>query len=98
MDKSWHSDKGNSIVILHESSYYTTGYQFFSGRGCLKSFDDNEREFKLLKSFLLELKNSGSINETFYKSVSPENFRTPIAYFLAKTHKPDNKTNLKIKS
>ena len=79
------SDKGNNIVILDESSYYTKGYQFFSGEGFLKSFDNNEKEFKLLKSFLLELKHSGSIDQTFYKVVTPENFRPPIPYFLAKT-------------
>ena len=45
----------------------------------------------------MELKNLGSIDESFYKLVSPENFRTPIAYFLAKTHKNDYDTNLKFR-
>ena len=39
----------------------------------------------------------GSIDERFYKLVTPENFRTPIAYFLAKTHKIDFSTNLKFR-
>ena len=62
----------------------------------LKSLNDNEQEYKLLKNFLLELKNSGWIDETFYKLLTPENFRTPIAYFLAKT-KIDFSTNLKFR-
>ena len=44
---------------------------------------------------MLDLKNLNSIDETFYKLVTPENFRTPYAYFLAKTHKFDFSTNLK---
>ena len=67
------------------TTYYTKGYHFLNDQNFLKSFNDKEKEYKLLKNFLLELKNSGSINETFYKLVTPENFRTPIAYFLAKT-------------
>ena len=64
------SVKGNSIVILDESSYYTNGYQFLSSDGFSKSLNDNETEFKNLKSFLLLLKNSNSIDETFYKTFS----------------------------
>ena len=91
------SDKGNSVVVLDDSTYYTKGYQFLNNQNFLKSFNDNEKEFKSLKNYLLELKNSGSIDETFYKLVTPENFRTPIAYFLAKTHKADFETNLKFR-
>ena len=88
------SNKGNSIVVLDDSVYYTKGYQFFNDQNFLKSLNNNEKEYKLLKHFLLDLKNSGSLDETFYKLVTPENFRTPIAYFLAKTHKSDFSTNL----
>ena len=63
----------------------------------LKFLSDNEKEYKLLIPILLELKNSGSLDETFYKLVTPDNFRTPIAYFLAKTHKFDFSTNLKFR-
>ena len=51
----------------------------------LKYFNHNETEYKLLNKFLLELKNLGSIDITYYKLVTPEHFRTLIAYFLAKT-------------
>ena len=70
---------------------------FFNDQNFLKSSIDNEKEYKLLNNFLLELKNSGSIDETFYKLVTPEKVRTPIAYFLAKTHKIDYSTNLKFR-
>ena len=79
------SDKGNSIVVLDDSTYYTKKYQFINDKNILKSLNDNDKEYKLFKTFLLDLKHFGSIDETFYKLVTPENFRTPIAYFLAKT-------------
>ena len=65
--------------------HYTKVYQFLMIKFFFKYLNDNDKEYKLLKNFLLDLKNIGSIDETFYKLVTPENFRTPIAYFLAKT-------------
>ena len=91
------SDKGNSLVVLDESIYYTKGYQFFNDQNFEKSINDNEKEFNSLKRFLLRMKKAGSIDSTFYKSVLPKNFRTPIAYFFAKTHKADFDTNLKFR-
>ena len=78
------SDKGNSIVVLDDLTYYTKGYQFFNDRIFLRSLNDNEKEYKLLKNFLLDLKNSGSIDETFYKLVTPENLQLQLLIFLRK--------------
>ena len=37
------SDKGNSIVVLDDSTYYTKGYQFFNDQNFFKSLNDNEK-------------------------------------------------------
>ena len=84
-------------MVLDKSIYSTKGYQYFNDQIFTKSIDDNKKEYKSLKKYLLEFNNSGSIDETFFKLVSPENFITPIAYFLAKTHKNDYNTNLKFR-
>ena len=77
------SDKGNCIVVLGKSIYYKIWYQYFSDQNFTKSINDNENKYKTKVSSKIK-KNSGSIDETFYKSVSPYNFRTLIAYFLPK--------------
>ena len=77
------SDKGNSIVL--DDSTYTKEYQYFNNQNLLKYLNDNEQKYKLLTNFILDFKHFGSRDETFYKLVTPETFRTKIAYFLAKT-------------
>ena len=65
--------------------HYTKGYQFVNYQNILKSRNDNEKDITILKKFLLDFKHIGLIDETIYIIVTPENFRTPLAYFLEKT-------------
>ena len=46
------SDKGNGIVSLDKSMYYTKEYQYFSDKIFSKSNDDNDKEYKFLKKYL----------------------------------------------
>ena len=46
------SDKGNSVIVVDNSTYYTKGYQLFNDQNFLKSSNDNEKKYKLLKNFI----------------------------------------------
>ena len=90
------TDKGNSIVILDKPKYKIDGGIFLNSKIFKKvNKNNNEIKYKSLCSFLLKLKKKNEIDDKSYKILYPKNFRTPVAYFLPKTHKIDYKTNLK---
>lgn len=60
---------------------YTKGYQYFSNENITKSNIDYEKT-KIFKNNILKLKNSSSIDKTFEKLESNENFRTLLTYLL----------------
>ena len=59
--------------------------------------DDNIKKYKSLCAYLLKLKNNNKIEDNDYKYIYPKTYRTPVAYFLPKTHKSDFKENLKVR-
>ena len=91
------SDKGNSLVIVDTTTYFSFGHSFFKTDKFVQSLDHNEKNFNLLKRLLSKLKSNKQISDIEYKMMLPQNYRTPIAYFLPKTHKPDFMTNCKFR-
>ena len=91
------SDKGTSLVVLDTVKYFTLGHSFFSTESFERSVNENEKNFNRLKTFLAEFKNKKVITVHEYDLMTPSGYRSPIAYVLPKTHKPDFKTNLKFR-
>jgi hypothetical protein len=89
------SDKGNSLVVQDIDKYFLYGHEFFGGDDFIRSGNDNEVKFNQLDLYLQKLFKAKKIDENFLNNSKPKTFRTPVAHFLPKTHKPDFLQNLK---
>ena len=89
------SDKGNSLVVLDTEKYFLFGHKFFNGDNFISCKNENEQKFNQLHLYLNKLLKEGKIDKQFQKTSEPTTFRTPVAYFLPKTHKSDFAQNLK---
>ena len=87
------SDKGNSLVVLDTEKYFLFGHKFFNGDNFISC--KNEQKFNQLHLYLNKLLEEEKIDKQFKKNSEPTTFRTPVAYFLPKTHKSDFAQNLK---
>ena len=92
------SDKGNSLVVADKEKYIRYGENFLKSKEFLEVVTDrNQTKYKKLCTFLLSLKKKNKIQEKLYNIIYPKTSRTPIAYFLPKTHKADYDINLKFR-
>ena len=93
------ADKGNVIVIVDKTSYFTKmnsilsdGTKFKKMTFCQNSYKNNELDYILEKeeelvNFLKELKDCNVISEKVYQQLKPSGSQLGVLYGLCKVHK-----------
>ncbi len=84
------ADKGNATVVMSRTSYVERMMVVLDDPAHFERIDANPtaKWEKILRKFLLQLKNGGYLPNRLYRFLRPSDARTPQLYGLPKIHKP----------